>query len=362
MVTIRHVLFSERHNLAELHPELLSQYPKFVSPYLDDATAYSDDFPYAFYAISDGIIASYLNSFPDTLHWQQRQYKWAWNANLFTDRAFRGRGLAQKIIEHQLELFAQQDLVWGGTFSSDPALRLYKKLGFNVVGAAPRMCLLRNPRAFLSHDLDSAPLIGFLSAAYRLAYGSAKLVISRQRSFKRNYSIEQITVEELAALEDEYPLQYGKCAHWNDNSGLLRAKMNVRNKDQIALVRDRSGRPMLFFLWRVRDTQERPIKEKYSGVKMFSVMDFGYLRASTPAKVLVQAAIALFDAAAADLLEIVAAPPGLQSASRRQGFVPLGSGMSFTFKAPAGHDLAKLDTRIADWHLTHYSGDGYSFE
>lgn len=362
LVTIRHVLFSERGNLAELHPELLSQHPKFVNPYLAGAIDYPEDFPYAFYALEDGIVASYLNSFPDTLHWRQQQYRWAWNANLFTDPAFRGRRFAQKIIEHQLTIFAGQGLVWGGTFSSDSALRLYRKLGFKVVGAASRMCLLRDPRAFLGYHLKSNAMVQLLSASYRLAYASAKLFMLRERSFRKQYSIERIDLQELARIESAYPVQYGTRAHWNDEPALLRAKMSSRNRDQIAVVRNSSGRPLLFFLWRVRNTRERPIRERYSGVRMFSVMHFGYLEAPTRAGVLIDAAIALFHESAADLLEIITSPPDLQSAARRRGFVALGPGMSFTFKTPAGHPLDKLQTEISDWHLTHYSGDGYSFE
>ncbi|HEV2593838.1 MAG TPA: GNAT family N-acetyltransferase [Sphingomicrobium sp.] len=361
-MSIRHVLFSERDNLIELHPELLCQYPKFVTPYLADAIDYPADFPYVFYALEDGVVASYLNAFPDILFREKQQYRWAWNANLFTNPNFRGRGLAQKIIEHQLTEFAKRGFVWGGTFSSDPALRLYRKLGFKVVGAAARMCLLRNPAPFLRHHLSSRALVRFLSSTYWLGYRSAKLILFRQKSFKKNYSIEQIGFAALAKLLDEHPRQYGDRAHWSDDAALLRAKMNARNSDQIALVRDSSARPLLFFLWRVRDTAERPIKERYSGVSMFSVMEFGYLQAEASQDALIRAAIALFDETSADLLEIITSPPELENAARRHGFVALGSGMSFTFKAPKGHPLDHVKTAVADWDLTHYSGDGYSFE
>jgi GNAT superfamily N-acetyltransferase len=362
LVTIRHVVFGERGALAEFHPELVSQYPKFVSPYLAGATVYRDDFPYAFYALEDGVVATYLNSFPDTLHWHENQYGWAWNANLFTDPRFRGRGLARKIIEYQLRLFAQHNLVWGGTFSSPAALSLYRKLGFNVVGAAPRMCLLRNPRAFLDHHVSSGAVVRLLSASYQLAYNAAKPIISGRNSFKRDYSIEPLSVEQFVALRRGHQLQYRNRAHWNDDPALLQAKMAVRNSDQVALVRDSSGRPLLYFLWRVRNTAERPIKEKYSGVKLFSVMDFGYLASPVDSQVLIQAATALFDRADADLLEVITYSPELERAARRRGFFSLGSGMSFTFKAPPGHALAKVRSKIEDWCLTHYSGDGYSFE
>ena len=362
LVSIRHVLFSERNALAELHPELVSQYPKFANPYLAEATVYPDDFPYAFYALDDGIVGSYLNSFPDTLHWQEEQYSWAWNANLFTDPTFRGRGLAQQIIEHQLGLFAQQNIVWGGTFSSPAALRLYRKLAFNVVGAAPRMCLLRNPRAFLGHHLSSGALVRVLSTSYGLAYEAAKRIISSENSFKKNYFIEALSMEQLVTLRGDHPLQYENRAHWNDGPALLRTKMAVRDSDQIALVRDSSRRPVLFFLWRIRDTIERPIKEKYSGVRMFSVMDFGQLSTPHDPTLLIQAATVLFHESNADLLEIIASSPDLERAARQSGFFALGSGMSFTFKAPSGHPLEELKTKIGDWYLTHYSGDGYSFE
>lgn len=362
MVSIRHVLFTERNEVHELHPELHKQYPAFAVPYLAQTTEYPPDFPYVFYALENGVVASYIDCFCDTLWKDGQQYKWAWNGNLFTDPAFRGRGLAQQIIQDQLTEFAKRGYVWGGTFSSDPALRLYEKLHFTIVGSAPRMCLLRNPRPFLTHHLPGRISASIASVTFRTFYEMVAPILFRQKRFRRSFRLEGINVEELTEILRRHPIHYGDRAHWNDDPALLRAKMEVRNSDQIALVRNLSGDPLLFFLWRVRETAERPIKEKYSGVRMFSVMEYAFLAEPRAPDALIEAAITLFEQANGDLLEIVSAPPDLESAARSHGFISLGTGMSFTFMAPPGHPLQHLKTSVADWNLTHYSGDGYSFE
>jgi predicted GNAT family acetyltransferase len=313
--------------------------------------------------VENGVIASRINSFFDVLTKDGKRYDWAWNANLFTPAAYRGRGLAEKLIENQLSEFAKRGLVWGGTFSSDPALRLYRKLGFNVVGSAPRMCLLRRPQPFLAHHLQNKTARRLLSDCYRLAYRGAGSFLFRQRKFHREFRIGQIDAGELARILRDHPLHYGERTHWRDDPALLRAKMDVRKTDQISIVREASSeRPVLFLVWRVRETLERPIKEKYRGVRMCSVMEYGFICDPEPSDALIEAAIALHHEAGADLLEIVSASHTLEQSARRHGFVPLGTGMSFTFKAPPGHPLEKVETSISDWHLTHYSGDGYSFE
>ena len=91
-------------------------------------------------------------------------------------------------------------------------------------------------------------------------------------------------------------------------------------------------------------------------------MEFGYLADQVPDAALIEAAILVFHQADADLLEIVTSPAPLAAAARKHGLIPLGTGMSFTFKAPKDHPLDNIQSSIADWHLTHYSGDGYSYE
>ena len=125
VTTIKHVAFNERDRLRSSIRNLSRQCANLTTPYLAETTHYPDDFPYAFYALEDGVVATYIDSFFDTLG-RPKQYGWAWNGNLFTHTSFRGRGLARQIVEYQVAEFAKRGLVWGGTFSSDPALRLYK--------------------------------------------------------------------------------------------------------------------------------------------------------------------------------------------------------------------------------------------
>lgn len=362
MVAIKHVTFSERNKVAELHPELSSQFPELAVPYLVEATDYPGDFPYVFYVLEGGVVATYISCFFDTLQRDGQQYAWAWNANLFTHPDFRGRGLAQQIVAYQLAELAKRGIVWGGVFSSPAALRLYEKLDFTIVGFASRMCLLRRPLPFLTHHMGNNLAARVASQTYQAIYRFKGLLKFGQRAFRNTYSVEQATIGELNALLGARPLHRETRAHWRDDADILRAKMAVRGSDKIALVRDTAGQPLLFFIWRVRETSERPIKEKYSGVRMFSVMEFGYFAEIVPHDALIRAAITLFNEADADLLEFVTSPQPLEASARRHGFIALGSGMSFTFKAPAGHPLEQVQDTTADWHLTHYSGDGYSFE
>src|SRR5687768_5983085 len=105
---IRHVEISEQKILFATHPQLAELRPDLVRPALPDNPSPVDpDFPYLFYALADHRVVGHVMSFPDTLFSESggRSFRWAWNLGLYTDAEYRGRGIAQRMVEYQLQEF-----------------------------------------------------------------------------------------------------------------------------------------------------------------------------------------------------------------------------------------------------------------
>jgi hypothetical protein len=114
---------------------------------------------------------------------------------------------------------------------------------------------------------------------------------------------------------------------------------------------------------RDRMIQNRTLADKYTGFRMLSVMEFGHLDDGLDIeKAIVSAALVVFQASNADIVELVTSSPSIETTARSCGFIPLGAGMSFKFMCPSQSPLSGIQTTIADWHLSHYCGDAFGFE
>ena len=361
---IRHIEIGEQDRLSTRHPEFLEQHPELSRPVLVDGNLEDADFPYLFYAIDKGRIASYFGSFPDTLINGDRALRWAWNGNLYTEPAFRGRGIAQAIIQHQLSEFARRNVIWGGVFSSPAALRLYKRMKFCMLGYAPRLCLLRNIRPFLRYHIHNQVLVSGAGRAFDIVFAASHRLLFRASDFEQRYHIEVIDGPMFAVLLDRHPLVMPEKFHWSGSAAWFEKRRAARGIDNICTVRRRGDTaPCAFLIVRDRILQKSPIKGKYTGIKMMSIMEFGQFDQETNvADALVGASLVLFGRSDADLIEFVTSSPSIRAAARRRGYFPLGDGMSFKFMAPVGNPLYGVETTIADWHLSHYSGDAFGFE
>ncbi|MBL4892744.1 MAG: GNAT family N-acetyltransferase [Rhizobiaceae bacterium] len=361
---IRHVRIGDQDQLDEKHPELTRQYPDQISPNFAVSDSHSRDFTYLFYAIENGQIASYIRSFPDTLFHEGRPHKWAWNSGLFTEPSFRGRGLAGAIIEQQLEEFSRQNLVWGGVFSSPAALRLYERLDFYPLEYSPRLCLIRNIKPFLHHHISNHIISSGGNFVYKLGFSVIQKFVFRPPHTSESSYIEQVTPEQFSALLSKYSIYFPEKFHWEHDASWFLERRKRRNIDKIYTIRLSSAREPNFFIFiRSRTMEKNPIKNRYHGVKMMSVMEFGQFQSySNFPKHLIEAVLKLFSKSDADMMEFVTSSPSIIKAARKSGFFPIGAGMSFRFKAPKGHPLENMPVKPSDYHLSHYSGDAFGFE
>ena len=326
---VRHVRVGEQERLSELHPELVLQQPKLAAPFLFP-TGYQDcDFPYVFYAIEEGQIASYIKSWPDTLYYEDLAYSWAWNGMLFTEPAYRRRGLAFAMIERQLEEFRRRGIIWGGVFSSAEALQLYESMGFCMPGHVPRLCMTRGA-AFIQCESNH---------------------------------VEEISPVAFADLISGGPVFDEQKFHWGSDANWFESRREKPNIDKIYAVWPQGEtEPSSFLFVRSRVLGRNPLNRKFDGLEMMSVVEYGQfqLRNNFP-EVLVGAALQLFAASDAALIEIVTSSQLIKEAARRSGLAPVGKGMSFKFKAPEQSPLCGRQIQLSEWHLSHYCGDAFSF-
>lgn len=361
---IRHVRIDEQDQLTEKHPELTRQYPDQIRPNFFVSESHDRDFPYLFYAIENGQIATYIRSFPDTLFHEGRTHKWAWNSGLFTEPSFRGRGLAGAIIEQQLEEFSRRNLVWGGVFSSPAALRLYERLNFYPVDYSPRLCLIRNIKPFLHHHIPNSIISSGGNLAYKLGFSVMRKLVFRPPHASEKSYIEQVTPEEFSTLISKYSVYFPEKFHWESDASWFNERQKRRDIDKIYTIRQPSdSEPSSFIFIRSRTMKDNPIKNRYHGVKMMSVMEFGQFRSKPNfPELLIEAVLKLFSKSDADMMEFVTSSPSIIKTARKSGFFPMGAGMSFRFKAPKGHPLENMPVKPSDYHLSHYSGDAFGFE
>lgn len=64
----------------------------------------------------------------------------------------------------------------------------------------------------------------------------------------------------------------------------------------------------------------------------------------------------------AEILEIITSNPDLIRRAYHKGFIKVGKGIEFWFKAPLGVNLGVDSELIENWHFTHFVSDTYSFD
>jgi GNAT superfamily N-acetyltransferase len=356
------IRLGELPELEKYHPAVWRADPTLPQPILPQDTDPNPDFPILFYCEEGRDLACYIRCFPDTLHVAGRAVPLAWNGNLLTLPEFRRRGLARAIVECQMQEFARTGTVWGGVFSAPAALRLYEKLSFSMVGTAPRLCFVRSTTAFLDHHMPTA----LARVAGGLGAGAARLLdraLRLRQPFRSTVSSREISKADFAGLAAAgFAAPQGQ-AHWDHSPDWLLRRQSVRDIDHIHLVeRSGGGDPVGYIVVRQRRNLKRPIREKYYGVDVMSLMHYGAFSDDRDAnEMLLAAALNLFAASDADMFEVVTSDPALREAARRAGLFPLGGGMSFKFHASEAL-TELLPTDLAAYKLTHYSGDGFSFE
>lgn len=359
----RHLRFGELEDAPTNHPELHEAHPELLQNLLPLEQGTYQDFPIVFYAVEGGKVAAFFRSFPDQLFYAGRQFNWAWNGNLFTHPNFRRRGLAQAIVEDQINQFEQMNFVWGGVFSAPAALRLYEKLEFSMVGAAPRLFLIRNIRQFVRHHLPSFPSYLGESLYKGLFELSMRLLRARRRDARR-VNAEEVSPIEFEKIANGHIVSEPNTAYWGNCPRWTTKRLEQRAADRIFLLRQEGEAEAFgFAVIRERQIKSNPFKGKYTGINLMTVMHYGYfdIRRDYPALFLT-GLTEVFLNSEADMLELVSSSPGICGEAKRFGLLSLGDGMSFKFKEPSML-YGELPTQgVSAFHLTHYAGDAFSFE
>ena len=147
----RVVQWDERERARELHPQLMNARPELIEPpFTAIPVPMPDDFPFFFYILDGDAIAGYRRAVPDVAVIYGRETAWAWNFDLFIEPHYRGKGIGKRLVVQQVEEFSRRGIVSGAAFSAPATLRIYERLGFRVLGHAPRLALVRNVRPFLA--------------------------------------------------------------------------------------------------------------------------------------------------------------------------------------------------------------------
>lgn len=356
------VRLGEISALTERHPVVAESQPHLANVILPPLKTDDQDFPILFYAHEDGKIACYFKSFPDELIIADKTYPFAWNGNLMTMPDFRRRGLAQAIVEHQVQEFEKRGLVWGGVFSSAGALHLYNKLSFTMLGAVPRLCLVRNVAAMLRYHMP-----GFIaqpaSGVIRLGAKARDALHRRRQPYRGKVTSKQVRPEDISASPATQMRHDPQQAYWDADTQWLLRRRNVRDVDDVFCVYlDGDNDPKGYIFLRERLNVKRPIREKYFGVNTMTLTHYGtFDLGEDTLEILLSAAIDRFWQGDADLFEVVTSCPKMQAAARRAGMISLGAGMSFKFHEPTALQ-GKLPRTLAAYKLTHYAGDAFSFE
>jgi GNAT superfamily N-acetyltransferase len=354
----RYVSFAETKLLSAQHPQLRN-YSHLIPSDLENNPYITDDFPVFCYMLDGDRVASYFASFPDRVYFQEREYKWAWCGNLFTDPDYRGKGIASTLVKNQVSLFHSKDLAWGGVFSTPAALQIYERLGFSVLGYAPRCLIIKKISPLLKHHLKKSFVIDAAERAYGVLLYLARQILHDDRAFFREYAFNAANSE-----HDLENIKYSEYYHFDDSEHMTSWKMQARKIDQRYIAcSNHTGNKSFYLLIRRREINEKALLGRYKGFKLMTLMDYGRFDLNPSiSDAIISGVISLFFASDADVCEIISSDESIWRSARRRGMMRVGAGMSFAYFLPANWDFGLDHADLRKWHLTHYRGDAFKFE
>lgn len=353
----RVVQWNERELARELHPQLMRARPELLEPpFTENPVAMPDDFPFFFYILDGDVIAGYRRAVPDVAIIDGQETAWAWNFDLFIEPQYRGKGIGKRLVVQQVEEFSRRGIVSGAAFSAPATLRIYERLGFHVLGHAPRLALVRNVRPFLASRArgrggwpELAPLGNAILWAIRRLRGIANAA--------QPVVIEPIEREGFAR-EFEKIGGHSRTRHWARDAEWLFARMGENDRlwricsaslietIGLAVIRDRT----------VDETS--PDGAKYT-VRRATAMDFAVSDDGEAVWAAMASGLeAYLETSEADMIDVVTSCPAFIAALDARGFGKRGVGMSFAYKTPT-YGADDGDDELCDWHLTHNTSDGF---
>ena len=329
-----------------------------------------EDFPCYFYLLDneENIVCS-VKTFPDTLVTSNKTYPWAWFGALLTDESYRGKGLATMLIRECKNILHKKGIAWGGVFSTDIAIRIYRKLGVTIPGYANRYLYLKSARPFLIAHVRSIFLSSFLNVLYmgttRFLY---KAFFSKPWIRKRN--CRKLIFTEFIENDDiayQKKINHSTIFHFNDSLDKLIWKirgcnLKTGNICKLYIAKDLKTNDIVGYFVVRNKIQKEPVALKYKDFTIMTLMDYGlFINDDTIYSSIIEKLFDLFWESSTEVLEVISNSEALCAVLRRKGMLRVGKGMSFKFSLPKNWNIGDDCKKLENWHLTHFCGDGFSF-
>jgi GNAT superfamily N-acetyltransferase len=359
----RYVTYAEVEKLEELHPLVHRFISKKKHQRLVECPDISGDFPWFFYIADGERIYSHLSAIPDVLTAEGNRYPWAWTGDLVTDPVYRGRGLAKRVVEETIKVLHQNNYIPAGGFATEVTIHIYKKLGFALPGFVSRYLFLKTIRPLLEYHVRYRLFRIVADVLYRgliLLFRPLQIILSKP--LKNKVSLKKIDVKEDAPSRADMPkLRYPVRYHFNDSLPKLLWKIDWTRHDTTLyfLINEATKEPWCYLVIREKQVSE-PILDKYGNFKLMTLMDFGFFTDDQNVyQALVNKVFHIFWKSEAEVLEIISSSALLNACAKHLGMRKVGKGVPFMFTAPSKLDLGSRCGDLAEWHLTHYSGEGF---
>jgi GNAT superfamily N-acetyltransferase len=359
----KYITYGQVDQLDSLHPLYHKYIPNEKYERLIDCPDISDDFPWFFYIADDERIYSHLSAIPDVLHAEGKTYRWAWTGDLVTDPKFRGRGLAKRVVEETIKILHQRNFIAGGGFATEVTIHIYKKLGFALPGYVSRHLFLKSLRPVLEYHIKPKTIRSIADMLYRVLIFLARPFLRpsiwprRQRVALTRLNTGDGTATDLELPGPRYQTRF----HFNDSIAKVLWKIGWTRHDTrlYLMAAEKTKEPLGYFVLREKQVRE-PILGKYSNFNLMTLMDYGFFKNDeTLYRALIDRLSHLFWKSSAHVLEIVSSSDILNGYARRIGMKKVGKGVPFLILSPPDCDLGDHREAIENWHLTHYSGEGF---
>ena len=351
----RIVRFGQHHNIAKDHPELATARPDLVTPaFPKNPVSSDDDFPYLFYFIENGEIVGVRKAIPDLVSRGSETFPFAWCFDTYVNPEHHGKGIGTKLVAVQVEEFERRGDISAAAFSAPAMMRIYEKLGYDVLGCVPKYARLRNTAPFLARKIPSKFVANLLAPVANA--GLAIWLKLRSRADNLNIDVKKISHESFCGLSKHFQREI--VLYWDSEPDWTLCRL--RQSDTMYSVHSKSSEmPSVVLVARLRDQlgKDAPLPIKRLTIVHF-IVDENIADAYSH---VAQAANFLLRQTQADVVDIVTSSPGLQKVLQSQGFSQRGEGMTYVFKAPTRLPLPHAHQQ-SDWHLTHFCSDGFLFD
>ena len=208
----RIVRFGQRHNVAKDHPELAAARPDLVTPAFSENPVGSDDeFPYLFYFIENGEIVGSRKAIPDRVYRGSESLPFAWCFDTYVNPEHHGKGIGTKLVAVQVEEFERRADVSAAAFSAPAMMRIYEKLGYDVLGFTPKYARLRNVAPFLAKKIRSRFAVSLLAPIANA--GLAAWLKLRSGDRNTNIAVQRVDPESLGTVSEEF--DRGSRLYWD---------------------------------------------------------------------------------------------------------------------------------------------------